>query len=234
MKKLIIVLFLVMAGMQYSRSQSDTILVSEEQVNRSDEKYDRVYKLFIEDRDREIKHLWKLNLLQLTLIQPNVGFEQRIGQKFSSETYILIGFPNHWQSGYLGGYAYQYFNLLVTQQLRFYYNYSRRENLGKITNGFSGNYFACELHSGYGRYIDNSIFDTSFGISENQFGYGFGFYYGLQRRIGNIGYFDCFAGLKIITSLSGFYSDGYYGIPHIGIRAGFAIDSFKNLKRMLK
>ena len=67
--------------------------------------------------------------------------------------------------------------------------------------------------------------------------------YGIQRRIGNIGYIDVFGGIyyweeKILeVPADNIYHYNQYGkniTILIGVRAGFAIDSFKNLKRMLK
>jgi hypothetical protein len=71
----------------------------------------------------------------------------------------------------------------------------------------------------------------------NSLGAKVGLKYGLQRRIGNIGYIEGFAGFNLtyldIQAFS-YNQNGFELQPNIGIKAGFAIDSFKNLRRMLK
>ena len=242
MKKVMIIVILITIGLQYGKSQNDTILQGEGQVTQSDEKYDRVYKLFVEDRDREIKHLWKLNLVDIGLLQPNIGFEQKIFRSISTETYLGIG-----RLGWYGLEGFE-FQSEFEQQFKYYYNLKSRESKGKRINGFSGNYFSV---AGFASYTveqnekpvrTQTDYFTGYSTGPKVFTlkYGVILKYGLQRRIGNIGYFDICAGVRFYEFENTFEYENYYPdsgqawMPFIKIRAGFAIDSFKNLKRMLK
>ena len=238
MKKVMTIIILITIGVQYGKSQNDTIFQEEGQVIQSDEKYDRVYKLFIEDRDREIKHLWKVDLVNLSLLIPNIGIEHKIGKNFSSDTYLKGGFLNASTYYFNIDHFYQInLGIGVRQMFKYYYNLKRRERLAKRTNGFSGNYLAVSFNASYTKYniyTSNYYSDITLYYTTN---YGVGIFYGIQRRIGNIGYIEGFAGMSVnrnIISINDKFEHQSLDNFSLGIKAGFAIDSFKNLKRMLK
>lgn len=228
MKKLFILILLAFWALLTSYSQTDSLSVIQSSAADSVEKYDRVYKLFIEDRDAEIKHLWKINLIQFALLEPNIGFEQRIGKNFSSATSLKIGIAwidfydkaRQESSGLISTVG-----ISLQQEFRYYYNLNRRALLGKRVNGFSGNYFSLHLLVA----IRNSTVSNDL-----RGGAGTALIYGLQRRIGNIGYIEAFGGPAVLNAYSSTSQSSWYITPFLGIRAGFAIDSFSNLKRMLK
>jgi hypothetical protein len=151
------------------------------------EKYDTVYKLFLKEKEQAVRHLWKINLTDLTILTPNLGFEQRMGKNWSSESYLKFGaialddcrgLLSHWEAN---------------QQLKFYYNLNRRERHGKNTNGFSGNYLSLDFYAGEQRHPKPGFGNTTLVDAVSCFGTGL--HYGLQRKIGNIGYLELLGGI---------------------------------------
>jgi uncharacterized protein YcfL len=206
------------------RSQQETSRVYQ-RCDSTDLACNRVYQLFIAERHKEINHLWKFNLISFGYESTSIAFEQKIGRSFSFETQMKGGFTDYqaWKS----------LDFKLTQDFRYYYNLNRRARLGKRTNGFSGNYFSI------GVFYDNA-FTSSELISFDRYwidknGLGLDVLYGLQRRIGNIGFVDVSLGLQAIKLANhNEYNINYLVSPVITIRAGFAIDSFKGLKKALR
>jgi hypothetical protein len=230
MRKYLLAVFLIIS-IANGYSQKDSL--TRENKDTVDEKYDRVYKLFIKDEDKEIKHLWKINVVDLGLLMPNLGYEQKIKKWLSYDTYIKIGFD--WWDNYSKFIP----KWEVNQFLKIYYSVNRRERLGKKTNGFTGSYIAVGLLGGE-RQDPKPALHEGYIISANLY-YGAGMYYGFQRRIGNIGYFEIIGGINYLhqnqseykknnTILCDFLypekSSAWRDIPVIRIKAGFAIDSF--------
>lgn len=144
-----------------------------------------------------------------------------------------------------------YFN--INSDYKYYYNTKKRTLKGKNTNGFSANYISIGLSAhlnfydkGYykifndGIIRDKYVYDNPWNDinppSHNKVQFVFGkhearentgyikFGYGLQRRIGNIGYAS--AELKLGFGSNEDFSTLYI-MPEINIKAGFAIKSFK-------
>jgi hypothetical protein len=211
--------------------QTDSVYTIQDTACKS-ENYDRIYKLFLEDREGEIKHLWKVNLLQFALIEPNIRFEQKLSKRNSIESHLRLRFPVK-QVALIFPLDYEGFNNVrfrttFQQDVKFYHNVNSRIRKGKSVNGFSGNYIAANFMASYATYEFEEI--------DARFSFGLGFTYGLQRRIGNIGYMGAHAGIYRIYSPQPIYYGNELSwdyIFNIGLEAGFAIDSFKNLKRML-
>lgn len=110
------------------------------------------------------------------------------------------------------------------EMIKFYHNFNRRQRLGKPINGFSGNFFAVQFGA---IYIHDEIF------YQQDINYEFLFEvdvtYGIQRRIGNIGYIE--------PSVSLFFRPDQNDITtraSFNLEMGFAFDTFSNLDRMLK
>lgn len=235
-------------------AQTDSIFVERDDSITQINPDDKIYRLFIEDKTREIRHLFKVNLISLSLVNLNIGYEQRLGRNWSSDTYLGFGNPDQgilsyetikWYSE--NGIQPYAFGVGLSQDIKFYYNLQRRQRLGKRYRGFSGNYFGLRI-GGY--YSLSKLKTDSYDASTSYRNAGANLIYGLQRRIGNIGY------VAIFTGIGGYYyysraeiteiieydpenriiilEDLEFTGPFIGISAGFAIDSFKNLRRMLK
>jgi hypothetical protein len=92
MKKLIYITLLYLICSQLSIAQDDSIIVSTGMKDSIDMKYDRIYKLFIQDKSHDVRHLWKVNLAQLGFESLNMGYEQKIGKNWSNETYLLASY----------------------------------------------------------------------------------------------------------------------------------------------
>jgi hypothetical protein len=223
MRRLLSISIGILISTLLSFSQSDTILVSSGVKDSIDIKYDRIYKLFIQDKSHDVRHLWKVNLLQLSYLPLNLAYEQKIGNKWSNETYLGIS-PNFY---FIPDYtSYEYY-ILLEDRIKYYYNLTRRERLGKNTGGFSGNYLGIggalkgrEWSSFNAEYHYPSIDYISF------------LYYGLQRRIGNIGYFEMYIGVGHQINIKNSPHEGLYW--DMTLRLGFAIESMAELKRMLR
>jgi hypothetical protein len=225
-------------------AQTDSIKALIIEPDSIDTKYDLVYKLFVQENNHEIKHLLKLNLIGIYLNTPAITFEQKISKNLSFETH-LYGAYKHLeyreydstffvetrlsenssiQSLSVGGY----------QMIKFYHNLRRRERLGKITNGFSANYFALKMSENY-TWMDayNSASDNNL---KNIYYLTPGFAYGMQRRIGNIGFIECALN---INNHAGTISNSKHkwliGLETgLTIKMGFAIESLSGIKQILK
>jgi hypothetical protein len=238
MKKLICITLLFLIYNQLSIAQDDSILVSTGTKDSIDMKYDRIYKLFIQDKSHDVRHIWSLGLSSPGILVCGIGYEQKIGKKWSNKTSLGIG-----ADADLFNYNFTGISISIGDDIRYYYNLSRRENLGRNTNGFSGNYLSLGSNFGVGSIYFTENFNDNTSIShgstvESALNFG----YGLQRRIGNIGYFNASLGVSYILSYSGIFSGSEYYhssletylFPFAGLGFGFAIESFKELKKMLK
>lgn len=239
MKRYLFIMVLI-TSMHIGYSQQDSIIIPKESKDSTDEKYDCVYKLAIKAKDKEIDHLWKMNLVDLGLMTPNIGFEKKISNRFSSDSYLNIG-VDLWDN---------YYEVIskweINQMLKFYYNRNRREKLGRKTNGFSGNYLSVNLSGGEKQDPQPAMHSGT--IVETELNYGAGLNYGMQRRIGNIGYFEFFGGINYqyhkIRKYDGSAplfdfshpatTELWKFMPVVRIRAGFALDSFSKRKAIRK
>ncbi|MBI9069137.1 MAG: hypothetical protein JEZ09_17710 [Salinivirgaceae bacterium] len=224
--------------------------------------YDRMLKYFINEK-KEINNLYKIDLFQLALLKPNFNLEHKLTKNSSFEFEASFSAHNKYQGGSyqisgfsMGTNTINIIKLNIGADIKYYYNLNQRSNKGKITTGFSGNYFSAGLMT-YLSFYSSSTFNKNNNGQINPNGYYlpfesytdhtkeglhwiFGnpifyesiaslrFGYGLQRRIGNIGYFGAEAKLGIGTNKS---LSNLYIMPEINVKAGFAISSFKNLKR---
>lgn len=237
MKKYFLIIFfsIIIACIGYS--QTDTIIIIKTDTVFVPEKKDRMYKFFVENRGRETNHLWKINLIDIALANPNVGYEHRLGKSWSVEGYFSFGMTGNIQFD-LAGYSilpHIHEVYVFEQQFKYYYNLKRRKKLGKKTYGFSGNYFASSF------WYNKINYNGSSGLNWVS-NYNVGIKYGMQRRIGNLGYFEIYAGVYYrwesanieLTAMESRTDKSNAVILLIGIKAGFAIDSFDSLRRMLK
>jgi hypothetical protein len=251
MKKYHIIIFLLFVSFYNSFSQTDSVSINKIDSLMVPEKKDFMYKAFVENRGAETSHLWKMNLVDLALFQLNCGYEHRLTKKISVEGYLRFGEGNSIQiiSGNRPNTSDRHSSketIEVEQLFKYYTNLNRRERYGKKTNGFSGNYFATSIL--YKNFFDQTI-DTDSSHSDQITNINLGIKYGLQRRIGNLGYIELYLGLYYrwefinwtntlnnVPPYNDYHWTEYYNylVPIIGIKAGFAIDSFDNLRRMIK
>lgn len=210
-------------------SQVDTIIYSQTSKDTTMGKYDLVYKLFIPDK-KEVKHLWKLDLLGYGENEANISFEKKIGKNFSVNSFNSIR-----RREYVMDY-----NFCTEASIKYYYNFNRREMLGKINNRFSGNYFqfglfynVFKIRYGLNYYFPIEIKKhAQFGLVTN---------YGIQRSIGNIGFIEAYIGVqlsKFNKNHLGYIPLGFETVyeikPNAGLKAGFSFESIKELKRKFK
>ena len=228
MKTILIFPILIISLALDSKSQVDTLSPAP-RCDTTHIECNRVYQLFIANRNREVNNLWKLNLAGGYFLKNlSFSYEHKICKSITTESSLIGNFIelSNWEHLYFG----------VSQDVRYYYNQGRRERLGKRVNGFSGNYFS------FGVFFNNSIIYTHNRVESippfyyPPCSFGLNVLHGMQRRIGNIGYIDLFLGLQAYKPYHAeFYDNSNIKFkPSLGIRAGFAIDSFKNLKKMLK
>lgn len=215
--------------------------------------YDKLLKYFIADKT-EINQLYKVDLFQLALGRFNFAYEQRLTQnqslELSTEFSQMYNYntPQSYYSPFdLSNSNMQIQYLSIEADYRIYTNINRRLKNGKNTNGFSANYFTLGFasHSWFynkdvymidwdGRLLPiNSQSPTNESASLL---FKFGKYlpnenllmikagYGLQRRIGNIGYLDAQVKLGVGSNYS---FSRLYIMPEVNIKIGFAISSLK-------
>lgn len=140
------------------------------------------------------------------------------------------------------------FYLRLNTDYKYYHNIKKRTLKGKNTNGFSANYFSVGLAAhlffynnnyyytsndgfirpNYPGYIDNTEHMSIRGtIREHEPRESTGcvrFGYGLQRRIGNIGYASAELKLGVGTNKN---FDRLWILPELNVKVGFAIKSFR-------
>lgn len=260
MKKYPALVLLLFTFINNSFSQTDTVYIVKTDTVFVMEKQDRMYKYFLENKEADIDHLWKLNLTNASILQFNIGYEQRIVKSLTIEGYFKAGeYIDDYNISTLGRANSVYTNhnipsefhssgtvLEFEQLFKYYFNLERREKFGKKTNGFSGNYLATSFL--YKRFQDPEM-DYQNNLSNYIQNINLGIKYGLQRRIGRLGFIEAYAGLYYRWESIKWHSYSAstppsdkrlwtehesYLIPTIGIKAGFAIDSFDNLRRMIK
>lgn len=219
-------------------------------INVTINSYDRLLKYIIPEK-QEIINLYKLDLIQLALGRANFAYERKINRnqsfQVSTEFYQMKN-NNNTRSYYpiftkdeSGNRKIKYLSLDI--EYRFYNNIDKRLQKGKNTNGFSANYWSIGLASHswfYNKDIYSFTFDDLFvngdfneadkiaaelnkyrpreNILLTKFGYG------IQRRIGNIGYFESQFKLGVSTNMS---FSRIYPVPEVNIKVGFALSSLK-------
>ncbi len=235
MNKLIYITTFLIIGTQVVFSQADSVQINEGTKDSIDIKYDRIYKLFIVDNSHEIRHLWSLGLNGLSFSSQNLSYEQKIGNRWSNVSLIATSIRHNFD------YHFSSIGLAFQDQIRFYHNLSRREKKGKNTNGFSGNYFGLAGGIGLtGTSVQIKLSDDNSNTYTISVNYYSSLSYGLQRKIGNIGYIGVYIGIGCNFSSYGTYVDSehYYSQmladfnPLLGIGFGFDIESFKELNRI--
>jgi hypothetical protein len=204
--------------------------------NDSIKKLDQKKRYFKVNENDEIKHLFKVNLTPLIIYRPTIAFEQKIGKNFSFETslsvekYARLFFMSEifiMDENKIPRYP-KGFSVRGYQMFKYYYNYRYREMLGKIINGFSGNYIAIQLKTIYAK---SKGVNNYWGDEDSYFSF-VGLSTGFQRRIGNFFYINPSAFLDIAIK-SNFETPPVF---HLGfkLKMGFAIESLFGHKRQIE
>ncbi|MBN2520900.1 MAG: hypothetical protein JXB17_10375 [Bacteroidales bacterium] len=230
LKRIIIILLLFISG--YLSGQKDTVIIHETEEETVKDEYDIIYN-YTAQENKTIDHFWKVDLINYGKLAPNIGYEAKIGNRFSLNSYILINFDStfFYPASNLG--------FRFETDFKYYHNLKRPENRGVNINGFVGNYISAGIfYAGQGKIL-NQNFPYGMGFSGNEFtenylaGYGLTVKYGIQRRIGSAGFIEPFCALDI-------YKGNYNNLrkisfrPYIGLKAGFSIESIIDLKRKLR
>ena len=218
-------------------SQTDTITYAECEIDTVDTGYDKLLKYFIIEKE-EIKHLWKLNVVDWASLNPSIAYEQKLFYLFTVEFEAKIKIEDNYDFS-LPSKHINYQGILNVEP-RLYFTKNRRERMGRPTNGFSGSY----LFTVVGITLDSKIyenFNSNRNFSNNRktdIGFVGAYGLGYQRRIGNVAYIDFRAGFTWNYIKNYNYSqagipmdDGYYfenfGFPFFDINMGFALKSLK-------
>ncbi len=192
----------------------------------------------------------RINLSFEKKISKNVSYH--IGNEISLQRVGNYGYKA--QSSLMGS-GLDILMYILDADLRYYHNIDKRAKKGKNTIGFSANYFSFGLSANI-FYFDNNysidkygslynknsnyplnqdtdyttpkiIFRTKKHIpNESIFFAKVG--YGLQRRIGKLGYFE--TGIKLGVGANKSFTKLYL-MPEVNVKAGFAISSLKRKKK---
>ncbi len=215
--------------------------------------YDRLLRHVIPDK-KEITRLYKVNLFKLARQKLNFSIEHALNKKFTLEheaVFHIVGYSNYKLFTQIETMSFSKFSnktlyyLTLSSNLKYYHNLDNRIARGKNTNGFSGNYFITGFtikaafydtdiwHLGCSGYLSPNSYDSYFEkhnpifvlTGDNTESYGcFMFGYGLQRRIGNIGYWGAEAKIGIGTNK---FFDTVYIPVELNLKVGFALSSLK-------
>lgn len=235
-------------------AQNDTLYYSYNDtcINTTVNHYDKLLKHIIPEKT-ETKHQFKTDLLNLSLVRPNIAYETRLRKNTSLSFEAILGVtksdtnktsykPNDWFFENIPS-KNSIIHCALSADIRFYHNTKRRIYKNKNTFGFSGNYFSTGVTLKMAFYnsslwhIDewgklyefpdskkqNKLY--SYGKMTNTQSIGYlNFGYGLQRKIGNIGYYGAEFKAGIGTNK---YANTLYLAYELNIRAGFSLSSLR-------
>jgi hypothetical protein len=237
MKKYALLVLLILTTIGKTFSQADTVVIVKTDTVFIPEKKDIMYKMYVENKEPEIKHLWKLNLVDLGAGRLNIGFEQQLAKTLTVEEYTSYRFkqlPDLFDLDYADTYLYAS-SFKLEQMLKWYFDNKYRERKNLKTNALSGQYFAMSILFNRNHYENTTI--------GNETNLNFGLKYGIQKRIESLVYIELYVGCYYNLKWSNYevqlqpkYSSSYYShsfLPFVGFRAGFAISSFKSIKNVL-
>lgn len=178
-------------------AQESRIEVSVDSVHNSLSKYDQIFSLLSSEKTK-INTIYKFNAVDWGQLQPSFSLETSLTPNLSIEPgFRLINFGVKNETG---------LKYLVEPSFisKYYYNFKRREKLGRETNGFSGNYFFAgfvmpfsDNYDWYSQHLENSYFLYADSPEEDHrtlYSGNLQVGYGIQRRLASIGYIDFRAG----------------------------------------
>lgn len=214
--------------MSASFAQQSSTVYSEDSTNVTVSEYDQMYQLLLPEK-KKIYTLIKVNAVDWGLLHPSIIIEQNMNGAFNVEPVVKLAyFDWSFEEGI-------HYALQAGVDFKYYYNYKRRLRLGKKTNGFVGNYFAVSgkaTVSDSEDYVSTLMKKQDIGFEEPVGGNIFHIYsaeakYGIQRRIGNVGYIDFQAGFRYIHVLQ--YGQNVIPFVRVGIGFGLTKDKFGDI-----
>lgn len=251
----ILLVFCLNAGFAQNESSKNTQL-ADTCVPATVDDYNRLIKYFMAEKE-ETKQLFKFDLIQYALFRPNIAYERKIKNNLNAELAFLFGayqysgYDNHIVSSELMLFA-------PTADLKYYHNLKQRKEMGRNTNGFSGNFISFGMGSYFFKYSNEYYKENKNGGLINNYqrigeindhlpynntlkkenttvwrnkkyapNESIAFIrvgYGIQQRIGNIGYVATDFNFGVGTNYD---MSRLYLMPEFSIKAGFAISSFK-------
>lgn len=186
-----------------------------------------------EEKGKEIKDLFKINISPLILFRPTIAYEVMLGKKFSSET--SISYEKHASLFFVSDlfileeYNFHYYpnglSFRGYQMFKFYHNIEARKKLGKSTKDFEGNFFAVQLLAIYAKSGDARDYWGAPLKKESYYFSCVGLSYGLQRRILNFGYIEPSVFVDILAK-SDFEHSPLFNLG-LKLKMGFAIESLR-------
>lgn len=197
-------------------------------------KYDRLYQVVSESKV-DVNTLIKVDAVQWGQVHPSITVEQRIWKDFTVEPSFTFSSLDWSRAEGIK------FAMKPEASIKYYFNRSRRERLGKNVVGFSADYFAVGF--AYTFTDDKVFYNNELGESyitlengesdlvDDHFSY-YNWYvlYGIQRRFGKVAYVDVAGGME-----RNYFGD--YGIskiiPTIRIKIGFSL-STEQVKRFVR
>lgn len=215
-------------------AQTETVTIEECETDTIIDNCNNLLKYFIVENE-ETKRLFKLNAVDWATLNPSFAYEQKLSRSISFELEAKV---------FLRDYNTYKVDLITHQEentsfyyspisefnldFRYYYNQNKRVEKGKQANGLVGDY----LFIGTGLGLGNSIInynDPNYKYNNTK-RYCAKTGYGVQRRIGNIGYIDLRLGL-----MGNYYNtleeinieDRYKLSAFLDIKIGFGFKSFK-------
>ncbi len=226
-KKIFITLFIGFAVVNaYAQKDSAKIEYSQEKYTKS-HKLDEAICDILTRREKSDKNLWKVNLLGTFWGGFDISCERKITSKWcyniqsissfnsgapkSFYTAIMIMDDNYRSSFYiLSNYKMSsLFDQELNFQIRYYHNLDRRTRIGKKI-GFSGNYFGLIMDNEFVYFTPN--YNNSYyihGIYSYLYINSWNFIYGIQRKIGKVGYIDGRIGLGLRHDYFNVYFNDY-------------------------
>lgn len=203
-------------------AQNDSIKIefSQEKITK-ESRLNQTLCEILTKREKQEKELWKINLLGIFISEYNFNLSKLIDVAGYINNGLCLSYERKfspawsWNLSSITGYrdgigGKNAFNQSFSGELRYYYNVHKRMRLGKKA-GFSGNYFGLlfdnsynskPVVSGYGfdtTGYGNHGADTIYSIkprvySTHHFSHSLNITYGIQRKIGKVGYVDCAVG----------------------------------------
>lgn len=200
----------------YSQTDSVKVEYSQEKITKENKIYEEICDILTR-REKDGKNLWKFDLAGTFFGGFNIAYERKLASKWSCNIQSITNFAKatYGNGSEIGDPVNRLFhkeqpfgfNQHLNFQLRYYYNSDRRIRLGKKSS-FSGNYFGVALNNQYSlarvdpwKYVTYGDFfpydnnSVNLVTHSNYFLNSFNFIYGLQRKIGKIGYIDASIGV---------------------------------------
>jgi len=184
-------------------------------------------------REKKDKDIWKFNLVASVFKGFDISYERRFAPKWTFDIRSVTRFISYddnplftiWWNNWKR-YPSRAFLSNASQdlsfQLRYYYNLDRRARLGKRA-GFSGDYFGLAINNAYKYNVLNGFWN-SYEISQDyeihEFMSSLNFIYGIQRKVGKVGYVDFSVGAGVMFN----NTITNYGEPKVKLNIPIKLD----------